>query len=117
MSEKKYHNPSGHLQKKIQEKGFETVWERSKQQSPRCGFGESGLCCRNCFMGPCRINPPGKGRQKGVCGASPEEIVARNFTRMIAAGAAAHSDHGRDVAKTLLIAAENPDSGYTPSRM
>jgi len=113
MSEKKYHNSSGHLQKKIQEIGLETVWERSQQQSPRCGFGESGLCCRNCFMGPCRINPPGKGRQKGVCGASPEEIVARNFTRMIAAGAAAHSDHGRDVAKTLLIAAENPDSGYS----
>lgn len=113
MSEKKYHNSSGHLQKKIQEIGVETVWERSQQQSPRCGFGEAGLCCRNCFMGPCRINPPGKGRQKGVCGASPEEIVARNFTRMIAAGAAAHSDHGRDVAKTLLIAAENPDSGYS----
>jgi len=113
MSEKKHHNSSGHLQKKIQEKGFETVWERSQQQSPRCGFGEAGLCCRICFMGPCRINPPGKGRQKGVCGASPEEIVARNFTRMIAGGAAAHSDHGRDVAKTLLIAAENPDSGYS----
>ena len=113
MSEKKYHNSSGHLQKKIQEIGVETVWERSQQQSPRFGFGEAGLCCRNCFMGPCRINPPGKGRQKGVCGASPEEIVARNFTRMIAAGAAAHSDHGRDVAKTLLIAAENPDSGYS----
>jgi carbon-monoxide dehydrogenase catalytic subunit len=113
MSEKKYHNSSGHLQKKIQEIGLETVWERSQQQSPRCGFGEAGLCCRNCFMGPCRINPSGKGRQKGVCGASPEEIVARNFTRMIAGGAAAHSDHGRDVAKTLLIAAENPDSGYS----
>jgi len=113
MSEKDYHNSSGHLQKKIQEKGLETVWERSQQQSPRCGFGEAGLCCRICFMGPCRINPPGKGRQKGVCGAAAEEIVARNFTRMIAGGAAAHSDHGRDVAKTLLIAAENPDSGYS----
>jgi len=113
MSEKDYHNSSGHLQKKIQEKGLETVWERSQQQGPRCGFGESGLCCRICFMGPCRINPPGKGRQKGVCGATAEEIVARNFTRMIAGGAAAHSDHGRDVAKTLLIAAENPDSGYS----
>jgi len=113
MSEKDYHNSNDHLQKKIQEKGMETVWERSQQQSPRCGFGESGLCCRICFMGPCRINPPGKGRQKGVCGAAAEEIVARNFTRMIAGGAAAHSDHGRDVAKTLLIAAENPDSGYS----
>jgi len=38
--------------------------------------------------------------------------VARNFTRMIAGGAAAHSDHGRDVAKALLKAAEHPESGY-----
>jgi carbon-monoxide dehydrogenase catalytic subunit len=32
---------------------------------------------------------------------------------MIAGGAAAHSDHGRDVAETLLLAAKDPDSGYT----
>jgi carbon-monoxide dehydrogenase catalytic subunit len=31
---------------------------------------------------------------------------------MIAAGAAAHSDHGRDVANTLLLAAQNPQAGY-----
>ena len=64
-------------------------------------------------MGPCRINPSGKKFTKGVCGASAELIVARNFARMIAGGAAAHSDHGRQVAKTLLIAATSPDSGYS----
>jgi carbon-monoxide dehydrogenase catalytic subunit len=31
---------------------------------------------------------------------------------MVAGGAAAHSDHGRTVAKTLLMAAERPESGY-----
>jgi carbon-monoxide dehydrogenase catalytic subunit len=93
--------------------GVETVWDRSDQQKARCGFGEQGLCCRLCYMGPCRISPKEKGPKKGVCGASPEVIVARNFARMIAAGAAAHSDHGRTVAKTLLLAAESPDSGYT----
>ena len=93
--------------------GIETVWDRSDQQKPRCGFGESGLCCHNCYMGPCRINPKGKSPQRGVCGSTGEVIVARNFARMIAAGAAAHSDHGRDVAKTLLLAAQSPDSGYT----
>ena len=98
---------------KTKEKGQETIWDRSEQQHPRCGFGELGLCCHNCYMGPCRINPKGKEPQKGVCGASPEVIVARNFARMIAAGAAAHSDHGREVAQTLLFAAKNPDSGYT----
>ncbi len=93
--------------------GAESVWERSEEQRPRCGFGENGTCCRHCYMGPCRINPGGKSPQKGVCGATAEVIVARNFARMIAAGAAAHSDHGREVARALLTAAKNPDSGYT----
>ena len=100
------------LQKKNVQEGIETVWDRSDQQKPRCGFGESGLCCHNCYMGPCRINPKGKSPQRGVCGSTAEVIVARNFARMIAAGAAAHSDHGRDVAKTLLLAAKSPESGY-----
>ena len=63
-------------------------------------------------MGPCRIDTFGDGPQVGVCGASPEVIAARNFARMIAAGAAAHSDHGRDVAYALKTAMENPQSGY-----
>ncbi len=92
---------------------IETVWERSELQKPRCRFGEEGLCCQMCFMGPCRINPSGKKFQKGVCGATAEVIVARNFARMIAAGTAAHSDHGRHVAKTLLVAATSRDSGYS----
>jgi carbon-monoxide dehydrogenase catalytic subunit len=95
------------------ELGVETIWDRSDQQKARCGFGEQGLCCRLCYMGPCRINPKGKPPQKGVCGATAEVIVARNFARMVAAGAAAHSDHGRGVAQTLMTAAISPDSGYT----
>ena len=97
----------------IKNKGIETTWDRLEQQQPICGFGELGICCRNCFLGPCRIDPFGMGPQKGVCGASAEIIVSRNFGRMIAAGAAAHSDHGRDVANTLLVAAKNPESGYS----
>jgi carbon-monoxide dehydrogenase catalytic subunit len=89
-----------------------TVWDREDGQKPHCTFGEQGLCCRICFMGPCRIKPGSKGRSLGVCGATAEVIVARNFARMVAGGAAAHSDHGRTVAKTLLMAAENPGSGY-----
>ena len=102
-----------YLFKKTHQKGLQTVWERSEQQHPRCGFGEMGTCCHNCYMGPCRIGPFGKGPQEGVCGAKPETIVSRNFVRMIAAGAAAHSDHGREVAKILLTAAKKPDSGYS----
>jgi len=92
--------------------GMGTVWERSREQTPHCGFGEKGLCCRICNMGPCRINPKGKSPRRGVCGATAEVIVARNFARMIAGGAAAHADHGREVAEFLLTAAKNPDSGY-----
>jgi len=93
-------------------KGVGTVWERSEAMQPHCGFGELGICCKICYMGPCRIDPFLEGPQVGVCGATPEVIAARNFARMIASGAAAHSDHGRDVARALLTAVENPQAGY-----
>ncbi len=114
MADKKSIDPAvTHVLERTKEKGITTVWDRSEAQKPRCGFGESGLCCHICYMGPCRISPSGKKMQKGVCGATAETIIARNFCRMIAAGAAAHSDHGREVAKTLLLAAQEPDLGYT----
>ncbi len=64
-------------------------------------------------MGPCRIDPFGEGAQQGVCGATADTIVARNLVRMVAAGVAAHSDHGRDVVHALLQAVDNPQSGYS----
>ncbi|WP_456368391.1 anaerobic carbon-monoxide dehydrogenase catalytic subunit [Thermococcus sp.] len=94
------------MYERAQELGIETVWERLEKQQPQCGYGLLGICCRNCLMGPCRINPFGGEPKRGVCGADADTIVARNLLRMIAAGAAAHSDHGRHVALTLLIAAE-----------
>lgn len=93
--------------------GIETVWDRLDAQLPSCGFGELGLCCRHCAMGPCRISPFGEdGPKLGVCGATADIIVARHLGRMIAAGSAAHSDHGRDIAHTLLKTAEGKTSGY-----
>lgn len=79
------------------EQKIELVWDRYEAMQPQCGFGTLGICCRNCSMGPCRIDPFGKGPQEGVCGANADTIVARNLIRMIAGGAAAHSDHGRDI--------------------
>jgi carbon-monoxide dehydrogenase catalytic subunit len=87
------------------QEGKELAWDRFKEQEPQCGFGLLGICCRNCNMGPCRIDPFGNGPDKGVCGADADTIVARNLLRTIAAGAAAHSDHGRDIVETLLHAA------------
>jgi carbon-monoxide dehydrogenase catalytic subunit len=98
---------------KAEELGLETAWDRYEAMLPQCGFGELGVCCRNCNMGPCRISPfEEEGPKLGVCGATADIIVARNLVRMIAAGAAAHSDHGRDIAHTLLLTAEGKGGGY-----
>ena len=94
------------------EKNIQTVWDRAADQEPHCKFGKTGLCCRMCFMGPCRINLSGRDPQTGVCGATAETIAARNFARMIAGGTAAHSDHGRAVAETFLAAAKGKVPGY-----
>ncbi|HOU23671.1 MAG TPA: anaerobic carbon-monoxide dehydrogenase catalytic subunit [Anaerolineae bacterium] len=94
------------------EDGVELAWDRLEAQQPQCGFGKLGLCCRVCHQGPCRVDPFGEGPQRGVCGADAETIIARNFARMSAAGAAAHSDHGRDMALTLLAAAEGHAPNY-----
>jgi anaerobic carbon-monoxide dehydrogenase catalytic subunit len=87
--------------RKAENEGIETAWDRYEKQLPQCSFGQLGICCRNCNMGPCRIDPFGEGADKGICGATADIIVARNLLRMIAAGAAAHSDHARDAVLTF----------------
>lgn len=100
------------LLEKAQRDRIETVWDRFENQLPQCGYCEMGLSCRICVMGPCRIDPFGEGPQKGVCGADADIIVARNLGRMIAAGAASHSDHGRDLVDVLQEVAEGKATGY-----
>ncbi len=95
-----------------EEQGVELSWDRLEAQQPQCGFGQLGLCCRICHQGPCRIDPFGEGAQLGICGANADTIIARNLARMSAAGSAAHSDHGRDMALTLLAAAEGHAPDY-----
>ncbi len=97
---------------RARQEGIETVWDRAQAQEPQCGFCSLGLSCRNCVMGPCRLDPFGEGPQRGICGADADIIVARNLARMIAAGAASHSDHGRDLVETLLAVAEGQAPGY-----
>ena len=98
--------------KKAAEDNVETVWDRYLKQQPPCGYCELGLSCRNCVMGPCRIDPFGEGPQQGVCGADADIIVARNLSRMIAAGAASHSDHGRDLVEVLHKIGQGRAPGY-----
>lgn len=88
---------------------YETAFLRADLMAA-CPIGSDGLCCKVCSMGPCRLVKDG---QTGICGATRETVAARNFARMVAAGAASHSDHGRDLAYTLLAAAEGHAPDYT----
>ena len=85
-----------------------TVFSRSQALKP-CPIGSaiSGICCKNCGMGPCRVME----NKTGLCGATIGTIAARNLARSIAAGAAAHSDHGRDMAILLGLTAEGKAEG------
>jgi len=85
-----------------QEENIYTVWDRFERMQPMCGFGELGICCRNCVQGPCRIDPFGEGAKEGVCGVSADVMVARNTVRMIAGGTAAHAEHARHLAHALM---------------
>src|SRR5512143_2928957 len=90
------------------ELGIGTAFSRADDMVP-CNIGGAGMCCKLCGMGPCRLTKDG---QTGVCGATIDTIQARNLIRAIAAGAAAHSDHGRDMAFTLKAVANGETEGY-----
>ena len=86
-----------------------TAWDRLHSQQPQCKFGTEGSCCRLCHMGPCRITAKAPC---GICGANVDTIAARNLLREIAAGTAAHSDHGRTLVRTLKRVAEGRGGDY-----
>jgi len=88
---------------------FPTVWDRYRAQHPQCKFATDGVCCRLCHMGPCRITPKAR---LGICGADADTITARNLLREIAAGTAAHSDHGRMLVRTLKLVAQGKGGDY-----
>jgi len=111
--EKRSIDPAARQMYKIMDReNYDNVWERLEKQLPQCGYGELGICCKNCSMGPCRIDPFGGEPKRGVCGADAHTIVARNIARMIAAGASAHSDHGRRPALLLKEVAEGENKDY-----
>ena len=102
-----------------QSKGMDTVFDRAVKMK-QCNIGTEGICCKNCSQGPCRL-PLTKAireglepdRRVGLCGATPETIVARNFARMVAAGCSSHSDHGRAVVETFRAMAYGETKDYT----
>ena len=102
--------------RRAQDLGIDTVFDRAVSMKP-CAIGMQGICCKNCAMGPCRLPLPkggieGEDTRKGLCGATANTIAARNFIRMIAGGAAAHSDHGRSVAEVFMSVAQKETEDY-----
>jgi len=104
--------------RRAQELKIDTCFDRAVKMKP-CNIGATGICCKNCGMGPCRLTLPkdydeatDHQTRKGICGASANTVAARNFIRMIAGGAAAHSDHGRCVAEVFLSAARKETDAY-----
>ncbi len=110
---------SNNLVDKAAKDGVNTIFDRAESMKA-CPVGAVGSCCKNCGMGPCRVplpkgkeeTPEEKKKRRGLCGATSETIAARNFIRMIAGGAAAHSDHGRGVAELFLAVAKGKAPGY-----
>ena len=92
--------------------GIETVWDRYAAQLPQCGFGQTGLCCRHCLQGPCRISPFEDGPKTGVCGANADVMVSRGISRAVAAGTASHGGHAKHMAHTLLKSAQGKAPDY-----
>lgn len=83
-----------------------TAYDRVKARGmSACLFGSTGTCCRNCNMGPCQIID-GVQEMIGICGATADTVVARNYARTIAAGSAAHTDHAREMVKGFIATAQ-----------
>ncbi|MFZ3138952.1 MAG: anaerobic carbon-monoxide dehydrogenase catalytic subunit [Thermodesulfovibrionales bacterium] len=91
---------------------IETCFDRAQKMKP-CPIGSSGACCRTCHIGPCRfVGQNAEEEARGVCGATLPTVASRNLVRMAVAGAAAHSDHARDMAFTLLAVANGEASDF-----
>jgi carbon-monoxide dehydrogenase catalytic subunit len=73
--------------------GVSTAFDRALDMKA-CPIGADSACCKHCSMGPCRLNARDPYGKVGVCGATIDTIMARNFARMVAAGGSAHTDHG-----------------------
>ncbi|MCL2572798.1 MAG: anaerobic carbon-monoxide dehydrogenase catalytic subunit [Defluviitaleaceae bacterium] len=92
------------LERFVADLPLETSFHRVESQEVKCGFGLQGVCCRLCANGPCRITPDSP---KGVCGASADTIVARNFLRAVAAGSGCYIHVVEGTARNLKKTAKS----------
>jgi len=83
---------------KARKEGIKLNLDRAAEMKA-CPIGVKAACCKNCFMGPCRLDTKNPYSKVGICGATIDTVMARNFARMVATGSAAHNDHGMHILK------------------
>jgi anaerobic carbon-monoxide dehydrogenase catalytic subunit len=98
--------------KKAERDNVETAFHRANSMKA-CPIGADSACCKHCSMGPCRLNPKDPYSKVGVCGATIDTIMARNFARMVASGAAAHTDHGMSMLDVFREVVNGSIKDYT----
>ena len=97
---------------KARRDGVDLLFDRANEMKA-CPIGAQSACCKHCAMGPCRMNTNSPYDRVGVCGATVDTIVARNFGRMVAAGTAAHTDHGMGMLELFREVIEGRVVGYS----
>jgi len=97
---------------KAQRDGVETAFDRAANMKA-CPIGADSACCKHCSMGPCRLTSKDPYGKVGVCGATIDTIMARNFARMVASGAAAHTDHGMSMLNVFRGVVNGTIKDYT----
>ncbi|MCF8110819.1 MAG: hypothetical protein K9J85_04955 [Desulfobacteraceae bacterium] len=92
--------------------GVENAFERASDMKP-CPIGAKSACCKNCAVGPCRLNAKDPYAKNGGCVATIDTIQARNFARMVDSGSAAHSSHGMNMFNLFRDVVEGRAPDYT----
>ena len=106
----------------LRQKGVETVWDVQAAYdsglfglTERCSFGSHGLCCRNCNLGPCRLDGEDipfhmklavPKTSRSTCGKTADQMVSGMFLQTVLRGTSAHVGHAIHVAKTFMKASE-----------
>jgi len=69
-------------------RGLKLTWDRYERLQPQDGFLRVGLSCPyGCLQGPCRIDPFGRGPDRGLCGLDRDGMVAALLLRLTLQGA------------------------------
>jgi len=84
-------------------RGIKLNWDRYEKLQPQDGFLRLGLSCPfGCMQGPCRIDPFGRGPDRGVCGLDRDSMVAAILLRICLQG-------------VLEVMAADPAAGMIPT--